>query len=525
MDAYIKEAVEKQLKDFDTLPFLFVGAGLSRRYLQTDSWEGLLEYYANISKDSDFGYRMYKEEVKNYETLVGENPKLASLIEQDFNKKWLDSQEYKDARERHKELALAGVSPFKIDIAERLINKQGNLNSDYEEEIKLFKELSSKHIAGVITTNYDTFLESCFEDYDVFIGQQELIFSVIQGIGEIYKIHGSVAQPESIVINENDYTEFLNRNAYLASKILTLFLEHPIIFIGYSINDPNVEEIMSSIVECLTEKQLELLKNRFIFVEWNNSDKDDSISTFQKSFKNGKRIDMTYVYIKDYAWFYKSLSIIQSKYKAPVLRKLKSQIYDLVISSEPSESLKVVNLEDEKLEDLEVVVGVGVIRDFAEKGYEGVSVKEIYEDVIFDNKNFDSNMIVDKALPTLLRRHNNSIPIYKYTKDYDGTLPEQIAKEKKTELRQFLNRGLINRSARIELETRSVEGVTRVYDLAKSLEYICLLKEEELNFLELKSFLQKTMTENPEILDRKDKQISTNFRRVVKIYDFLTYGE
>ncbi len=232
---------------------------------------------------------------------------------------------------------------------------------------------------------------------------------------------------------------------------------------------------------------------------------------------------MTYLYIKDYSWFYESLTLIQSKYKAPILRKLKSEIYDLVLSNEPKQSLQVMNLEDDKLEDLEIVVGVGVIRYFAEKGYEGVSVKEIYEDIIFDNKNFDPVLIVEKALPTLLRRHSNSIPIYKYIKDYEEPLPEQIEKEIKTELKQFLNKGLINRSRTVNIEHRSVNAIAEEFELARSLEYICFLSEEEINLDELCNFLQTTFNETPNILEIQTRQIATNFRRVVKIYDFLRY--
>lgn len=43
-----------------------------------------------------------------------------------------------------------------------------------------------------------------FEGYKTFVGQDELVFSQLQGIAEIYKIHGSVQNPESIVINKVD---------------------------------------------------------------------------------------------------------------------------------------------------------------------------------------------------------------------------------------------------------------------------------------------------------------------------------
>lgn len=525
MDENIKMQLENRLKDFDTLPFLFVGAGLSRRYLNTQSWEGLLQEYANLAKSSDFGYQIYLEELKSYTTPVGEYPKLATLIENDFNIRWLTDSRYEEVRKLHKDKVQAGVSPFKIDIAESLILKGSHINVAYEQEIQLFKQLGNNHIAGIITTNYDTFLESCFNDYNVYIGQNELIFSVIQGIAEIYKIHGCVTKPETIVINEADYLEYVNRNAYLASKILTIFLEHPIVFIGYSINDPNIEEILASIVTCLNEEQLEKLKDRFIFVEWNDTDKEDSIKTFQKSFENGKRIEMTHLFIKDYSALYESLTLVKTKYRVPILRKLKSEIYNLVLTSDPSHSMKVVNIDDDKLENIEVVVGVGVINSFAEKGYEGITVKEIYEDVVFDDKSYDPVLVVEKVLPTLLKRHSNSIPIYKYIKHYDGTLPEQIFKEIKTNFDDFLNRNLLRKRITFKLEERSVTEIAKKYELAKSLEFICLLDEDEINLEEMKKYLEEVFNLYPDILEMKKGQIATNFRRVVKIYDWLMYGK
>lgn len=521
MNGDIKKQLEKILAGFDTLPFLFVGAGLSRRYLNTQSWDGLLQEYANLSKNNEFGYQLYLEELKEQETPVGKNPKLATLIERDFNKLWLTDGRYIEARKLNKEKVQTGVSPFKIDIAQNLKEKQEIFVKEYEDEIRLFKQLGNNHIAGIITTNYDTFLESCFEEYSVYIGQSELIFSVIQGIAEIYKIHGCVTKPETIVINEEDYLAYVSKNAYLAAKILTIFLEHPIIFVGYSINDPNIEEILGSIVSCLNDEQLEKLKDRFIFIEWNNSDREDSIKTFQKSFQEGKHIEMTHVYIKDYMSLYELLTIVKAKYSAPVLRKLKSEIYELVLTSEPSESLKVVNIDDERMENIEVVVGVGVLKNFAQKGYEGISVKEIYEDIVFDDKNFDSALVVEKSLPTLLKRHSNSIPIYKYIQNYDGELPRQISKEIKTDFNSFLNRHLIQKKRTLNLQERTVREISEKYELEKALEYICLLEKDDINLEDLKQFLEITFKQNPDILE--NKKAATNFRRVVKMFDWLKY--
>ena len=38
--------------------------------------------------------------------------------------------------------------------------------------------LSKLDVEGIITTNWDQFLEKLFPDYKVYVGQRELIFSV-----------------------------------------------------------------------------------------------------------------------------------------------------------------------------------------------------------------------------------------------------------------------------------------------------------------------------------------------------------
>ena len=62
---------------------------------------------------------------------------------------------------------------------------------------------------------------------------------------------------------------------YLAAKLITIFIEHPIVFIGYSINDSNIKEILSSIVKCLNQEKIKKLQNNLFFVEWNPDENSD----------------------------------------------------------------------------------------------------------------------------------------------------------------------------------------------------------------------------------------------------------
>ena len=60
---------------------------------------------------------------------------------------------------------------------------------------------------------------------------------------------------DTIVINEDDYKKFDAKGQYLASKLLTLFMEYPIIFMGYSISDINIQKILNNIVMCMPDEK------------------------------------------------------------------------------------------------------------------------------------------------------------------------------------------------------------------------------------------------------------------------------
>jgi hypothetical protein len=399
----MKDKIINCLKNFNTLPFLFVGSGISIRYLGLENWEGLLRKFANLTKNNEYAFEMYLQQAEAEGYKEGVLPKVAELIEKEFNKIWFVDTKYKNSRECYKSDVQKGTSPFKIEIARYMAASCENMKKEYSQEVDMLKEIGKKSIGGVITTNYDCFVDKIFNEYTVYIGQEELIFSTIQGIAEIYKIHGCCTKPESIVINEKDYINFSEKNTYLAAKILTIFLEHPIIFMGYSISDKNIENILKAIVGCLSLSNLAKLKERLIFIEWNNTDEPDSLSTYSKSFDDGKAIDMTRIRIKDYTILYRVLLENKAKYSARVLRRLKRDIYELVLTSKPRGRMRVIELEeDDKLDEVDMVIGVGVISEFGAKGYAGLSAADIYADVILNNGEYDPVKIVNTALPILL---------------------------------------------------------------------------------------------------------------------------
>lgn len=160
-------------------------------------------------------------------------------------------------------------SALKIAISEYLSHAQFEPES---EEIALLCQLGKRSLSGVITTNYDVLLENIYPEYAVYVGQEELLFNNISGIGEIYEIHSSITKPDSLVLTSLDDAEFEENSSYLIAKLLTIFLEYPVIFMGYSLSDRNIRNIFKTISKCLTQEKLNQLKDRFAFVEYSDSE-------------------------------------------------------------------------------------------------------------------------------------------------------------------------------------------------------------------------------------------------------------
>ncbi len=111
-----------------------------------------------------------------------------------------------------------------------------------------------------VTTNYDTFLEDTYFAHGIATGTDVVLsrparnidFGTRMGGGKtLLKIHGSVDNhnpQQSIVITEEDYHRFLRQDRYFINKLYTLFCERFVVFLGYSLTDPNIQFIYNEVL-------------------------------------------------------------------------------------------------------------------------------------------------------------------------------------------------------------------------------------------------------------------------------------
>ncbi|MFG6150633.1 SIR2 family protein [Halobacillus sp. B23F22_1] len=524
----IEEELIEHLKNINTAPFLFVGSGFSRRYIDLENWEGLLRKFSDLVPQ-EFDY--YSS------TSSGEWAKAAGMMAEDFHPIWWSDSKYEESRDEFRGRINAKHSPLKIEISKYLRNLNYSYGLDKIKDTEI-NELKNIVIDGIITTNWDMLLEQIFPDMEMYIGQKELLFSQPLEVNEIYKIHGCSSTPDSLVLTNNDYSDYNEKNAYLAAKLLTIFIEHPIIFIGYSLTDSNIHKILKSITACLDDDNADKLKDRLIFVERSKGQPDSFVSSSLTI--NQLTIPITRVKTDRFDLVYKALSKNKRKYSLKLMRSIKSQIYDLVKTNDPHESIHVIDHEDnQNAENVEFVIGVGVKSvaqqmeanselsstvELSEKGYVTITQFDLFREILFDEPNYDYNIIVQETLPEKLKLYQ-TIPVNKYvllSNIDESELDHKIKKKLNLEYSDFLTKAQKEKldDLAFQWQFRSIKELIDGYpDFEKAIQYIPLLGVENLDPKELKDFL----ADNIKLLERKDV-VGSSIRKLFRIYDWLAYG-
>lgn len=406
MENHEHEATLERILHKQAGPYLFVGAGMSIRYAGLPGWKDLLKEFAKYTK---YPIDYYIGDAN------GDLASAATLIAHNFWQIWWDSSEFESSRQACDRPIDKKSSPLKIEISNYLENllKDHTIPKNLQEEYEAFSRVE---IDAIITTNFDNLLSQLFPKYRVFVGQDQLLFENPQGVAEIYHIHGSTKSPESLVLTDADYADFNDRNPYLAAKLITIFAEHPVIFLGYSMSDPNIMQILRAVVHGFHSENADKLRQKIIFVDW----KPNSQPVIHESVISidGTSIPVTRIETDSYLWIYKVLANRKRALPAWLLRSLKEQVYELVNKDDPRRQLMYVkdisetsNDQEFDIASIDVVFGVGA--RILKKGFIGLSRWDIIDDVLEDPRlPLDSTEILETTIPTLGK--TTYVPIFKY---------------------------------------------------------------------------------------------------------------
>lgn len=332
----VKKDVSQCMEEMGCQPILFVGTGMSRRYFGAPSWETLLQQLSGECGQITQPYAYYKQ---TFGSAIDIGQEFAKLYQQ-----WAWSagkDQFPEELFTESCNADTYIKHHAAQILEKLTPPDTTSITDptLQAELEAIKRIQPH---ALITTNYDQFLERVFPEFTAVIGQS-VLHNSYTSVGEIFKIHGCSSLPSSMVLTRRDYDEFSRKKKYISAKLLTYFIEHPVLFIGYSVSDPNVQAILSDIDEALSPDN-SLIANIY-FLEWARNFDPEGSYPAERLIQVGEHrsIRVKSITASSFDWVFDAFGTpgALDRIHPRILRALMARTYDLVRRDIPRQTIEV----------------------------------------------------------------------------------------------------------------------------------------------------------------------------------------
>jgi hypothetical protein len=116
------------------------------------------------------------------------------------------------------------------------------------------------------------------------------------------------------VFTNQDYDEFIWKKKYLSAEILTWFTEHPLLFIGYSASDPNIQAILSDIDECIPRHgPSEAVIPNIYILEWRKDLPHDYVPAREElvAIEEGRSVRIKAIETDEFGWVFSAFGTNQ----------------------------------------------------------------------------------------------------------------------------------------------------------------------------------------------------------------------
>lgn len=371
------------------------------------------------------------------------------------------------------------------------------------EEIKTLKTIR-KNISSVITTNYDNLVEQVFQ-FSPLIGNNILLSNPY---GAVYKIHGTVEAPSSIIITAEDYENFDTKYELIRAQLLSLFMHHPIIFMGYSLTDENIKKLLHTIFSYVDadSDMAEEIQDNFLIVERDEGNENTDVIPFD-IIVDDKNIRVNKIKTDNFTAIYQALSELRLPISAMDIRKVQDIVGDIY---KGTEGIKVEITEDlTTLKNSDKVLAIGSAKTIQ---YQYQTAKELLANyfTVIEEANEQRLSLIDKY------KINKALyfPIYGFCR---------------------INRKISNESRLKNIQDDKIEAYKKKLEKDKSShndhESIQEIFDDEnikpsykTNAIAYSVLVQgKVSLQDLEIYLRKEEEKDTDYNKLLVVYDYLKY--
>lgn len=494
--------IREFISNFTNHPVLFIGTGISLRYLENSyTWDGLLSHISYQIKGSNEFY--YDLKSKYESDGIFDYSRVAGDLEEEFNEtlKRERNGQFKEINDLFYDNMENGISSsrFKLYISKILSNHE--IKSSKKDEISEFKKVR-KNIGSVITTNYDSFIEDIFE-FKPLIGNEILLSNPY---GSVYKIHGCVNHPNKIIITQNDYKTFNERYELIRAQLLSLFIHNPIIFMGYNIGDVNIKNILKTIFTYINPNtpEAEKIRKNFLLVEYEEGSDNTEVTDHDIDIRGFSTIRINKIKTDNFIEIYKHLSDLSLPVSAMDVRKVQTVVKEIMAGG----NIQVSITEDiDALKNGEKILAIGSLRTIT---YEFQTSSELMENYfkIIDESNHQLLKLIDKYRI----QKNQYFPIFGFNKIQPHLNDTKQLKENQIEKINNIVKGVND----FGNEHTTIESILIDENISRSKKVLSIvlgIVNDRLSIDEIEGYLR-------EYPDKK----TTEYRKLLCVFDYKKYA-
>lgn len=491
------------INNYSNHPVLFVGTGMSLRYLQNSyNWDQLLRKAIVDVLNDEEKYLDLKAKCKTGSSF--DFPRLGNLVENIFNTELEKDRKGKfsyinDIFYQNMKIDKT-LSRFKIYITEIL--KNTTIKEEKKTEIAELKR-ASKNISSIITTNYDNLIETVL-NFTPIVGNSILLSNPY---GSIYKIHGCINQPDKIILTESDYTEFDQKYELIRAQLLSLFIHNPIIFAGYNLNDANIKKLLKTIFSYVTpnSSQSEKIRKNFLLMEYESGSSNLDVVEHDIEMEGFQTIRINKLKTDDYSSVYSSLSSLKLPVTTLDIRKVQSVVKEIYSGG----NIKVAIAEDiETLANGTKILAIGSVHTIK---YTPVSTSEYISNYfsIIDEHNDQLISLLNK----LKIQSNQYFPVYAFSTIYkDINDIDKLKAQQKKKVTEF------KYPSAVQKVHGSIESIQNDESIAIT------NKNNSISWNYLNGNIPEEVIYKY-LIDEKSNKKTTEYRKILCMFDYLKYGK
>ena len=520
--------------DFEKPPILLLGSGITRRYANhAPNWRELLYLIAERMGISKSRMIAFEEKAKvECDSEFGHLPMLATILAEQFRSKIIDGGIEPSeilSKDEMSEFNQGRADAIKIMAASQFLDIEIKDDDRTQREISLLKKLVNV-IPCVVTTNYDRMIEDQIlgGKFKVYSKVPDYYLSGSQGIGEVYKIHGSCEDPSTMILNQEDYTDLKKRSKIVTAKILSVLCDYPMLIMGYSLEDADVKGILDDLISSLDDDKLKEVERNIVYISY-----APGISDFRESTMNvecgGHRMSLKAIETDDFETIFEKIASIQPSESPLRIRKIRQLVKNVAItSSKDSNNVCFLGIDDITEEDSDkLVIGIAT-----EDYMKALTVLPLYtadtmvEEIMSGESKYNPRAVVDFFMTdgSKIFNVNMYVPIFHYIResDYDvDSGPSFLKKFIERKNVQFTNKFKLLPNLQHDLKSKDVRTVvSETSGYLRPIVVMYCFDKDLLDGSSAMEMLREMYTDR----DRSDVNFKSNFKCALTYISFKEIG-